>query len=198
MNKKLFFFCLGAVGVALGIGVVFFSSHQSKEKTASTESHVPALVATITQPTITIKDIILKEHGKDKHYELMVKAKESTVHHVTDSIECKNVACNITHQGKPIAHLSAEKSFVDRQGKNVIFAGPVKGSFKDISMQGRDINYNFSQQIITTDQQTTYTHASFNLSAQQSVVDIKKQKIILKNGVRSEFLSRPAANEGAD
>ncbi len=198
MNKKFLFFYLLALGAALGIGAVFFAPHQPKEKIAIAEPQAPSLVATTTQPTIIIKDIVLKERGKNKQYELTVKAKESTVYHATDKIECTSVACSITHQGKSIAQLTAEKSIVDRQAKNVIFAGPVKGMFKDIVMQGHDINYNFSQQFIATDQQATYTHESFNLSAQQSFVDINSQKIILKNGVRSEFSYRPTANKSSD
>mgnify|MGYP001596577399 CR=1 FL=1 len=202
MNKTFLFLGLLTTGFLLSIGIIFFTTRHQKnhqdQPIQALQQNDSTLVVTTTQPTITIKDIVLKEHGKNKHYELTVKAKESTVYHATNKIECKNVACTITHQRKPIAQLTAEKSLVDRLGKNVIFAGPVKGTFKDIAMQGRDINYNFSQQCITTYQHATYNHASFNLSAQQSFVDIKAQKIILKNGVRSEFSYRPTADKSGN
>ena len=99
MKKSFIFSALVIAGIVFGIVMMFFSSRQNKDLCSvpmATTPQTPSLVATTSQPIITIKDIVLKERGKDKHYELMVKAKESTVHHATDTIECTNVSCNVT------------------------------------------------------------------------------------------------------
>jgi lipopolysaccharide export system protein LptC len=146
-------------------------------------------------PAITVKDVTLRETDKKKGYELVITAKESKFHYVSDVVECYNVMCKILRNGTQVASLYSHKSLVDRLGKFVLCSGVVKGFFKEVTFNGSDICYNFSTQVVFSDKTITYTHPLFTLSANKSKVDINAQKIELCNGVRSEFLYGSASHK---
>jgi hypothetical protein len=149
---------------------------------------------TSTAPAITIKDMQLHESEKKKGYELIVNAKESQFNQIANTIECNTVTCSIFQHGIHVAHINSSKSLIDRVSKNVTFAGSVHGLFKELTMHGSDICYNFSTNTVQTDKTMTYTHPFFNFSAKQCNVNIASQKIIMGNGVRSEFLYSAASH----
>ncbi len=182
----------------------FFERHHQQQPDLYPQSlpkNIDAMNSTDTGLTpsmsaITIKDVTLRETDKKKGYELVVTAKESKFHYVSDVVECYNVLCRILRNGVSVASLYADKSLVDRQGKFIVCSGPVKGFFKEVVFEGSDISYNFSTQLVNTDKTITYTHQDFKFSANKSNIDINAQKIDMHNGVYSEFLYGSAANNG--
>ncbi len=191
----LFFLCLSSISLFWWFGDKIIENQSSSEQQSYNEKKQPTdTTQTPTMPTIIIKDALLKESDKQKGYELAVEAKESHFHHTSDTIECQKVSCNILHYGTQIAHIYAEKTFIDRPGKHALFTGLVHGSLKDLSFKGQDIAYNYSTQIVTTDKIMTYTHPLFQFSAQNSFFDINAQTIHMKNGIRSEFSYCAASN----
>lgn len=149
---------------------------------------------TRSEPTITIRDITLHEAEKCKGYEMVVTAQESRFHNVSDIVECCNVHCKISKHGQSMATVQATTSRIDRPKRIVTFQGPVQGTFKDLIFHGCDISYNFSDQIVTSDKTTTYTHPLFRFCAQQSTVNINAGTIQMSKGVQSEFSCRAASN----
>jgi hypothetical protein len=179
-------------------GVYFFITQQPNENTTLEKKDINATTTdtgiTPTAPSITMQNITLKEIERRKGYELVVTAKESTFHHLSDTVECSSVACTIKQQGSDVAHLFSEKSHVDRMKKNVMLSGQVKGLFKDMALEGSDICYDFSTNLVSTQKTMKYEHPAFTFSANSSCVDINTQKIKMQNGVRSELLYRTTAN----
>lgn len=153
----------------------------------------------ITPPTtenaeIIIKDLILKEIEKQKKLEVVVNASEGKILNSTDKIECKNITCALKHQTVKIADLHANNAIIQKNTKNIFLAGGTVGHIYDMTIQGYDIRFNSSNQTLSTNKESIYTHKNFMLSAKKSLVDIKQNKIILSNGVKSEILNSSASN----
>jgi hypothetical protein len=148
-------------------------------------------------PTITIKGITIKESDKVKGYDFVITANESNFNHLSSQIECYDILCNIFRNKNPIASVHAEKSFIDRLSKKILFGGPVKGAIKNLSFSGNDVFYNFSTQKVHTQKSITFSHPNFTFSANHSTVDINSQKIQMSKGVYSEILSDPTPNNSS-
>jgi len=189
LSRRFLFFIIGFL-FAIGGIVVFVHQPPPAPQSLPTNITTPPAVESLVSPTlpmIAIKNITLHETDKNKKYELIVTAEESTFHHIDDSIECNHVTCSIVHNGAHIAALSAEKSLLNRLAHCVTLTGLVKGTLKELGLYGCDITYNFSTQTVSTDKTTTYTHPQFLFSAQKSFVYVNEQKIEMSGGVHSEF-----------
>lgn len=191
MKKKVFVFITVFLASSIVGYLLFqevFSPKQCDDKNKN-EATVPQ------NASIVIQNLTLREVEKSKGYELIVNAQQSTFHHISEVVECKNVSCKIMQKGLALANIHAQKSFVDRTSKHVLFSGDVKGNFKDLIIDGSDICYNFSTQTVGTDNKITYTHPLFNFSANKSTINIKTNTIEMGKGVYSEFLYRAATDK---
>ena len=65
--------------------------------------------------------------------------------------------------------------------------GEVRGNFKELNILGSDINYNFSAQTLETDKTITYTYPQLKLTAQQSFIDLRDNRIEMSGGVITEI-----------
>lgn len=146
--------------------------------------------------TISMKNITLRKREKHKDYELIISAQESLFYRESDTISCKDITCNITHSGNTVANIHAERSTIDQKKKIILFPGIAHGKVRNLFIEGKDFMYNFSDQIITTDQTVTYTHPLFTLSAQHSTISITEQTIHMDKGVYSEISYNATANNG--
>src|SRR5271157_4327251 len=104
INLLLFILCFCSVGLVAWF--LINNSMKSNDKSAPRASQPLPTVMTDTTtsstiPTITIKDVTLRETEKHKEYELVVTAQESRFHHVSDVVECCNVLCKINKKGTP-------------------------------------------------------------------------------------------------
>jgi hypothetical protein len=197
MSKHIIVLIIAAAGLLIAGAIWDATQLQPPSKTSETVSQEPEKSEhddPSVHSIITVKDITLHECEKRKGYELVVKAHESKFCPSSGSVECCSVMCNITRNGTSVAALHAEKSLIDRIARHVIFAGPVAGSLKDLQVQGFDLQYNFSTQTVQTNKKICYKHPSFTLQAGASIVDVNAQKIVMVNGVCSEFLYSTAAD----
>jgi len=143
---------------------------------------------------IIIKDLILKEVEKHKGLEFVINASEGKILNSTDKIECKNIACVLNNNHKKVADLRSNNAVIQKTTKNVFLSGPTVGHTCDMTICGQDISYNYSNQMLTTKKEISYSHQLFSLIAKKSYVDLKNNKIVMSGGVRSEFLNGPAGN----
>ena len=143
---------------------------------------------------IIIKDLILKEIEKQKKLEVIVNAGEGKILNSTDKIECKNITCALKNKSIQIADLHANDAMIQKNTKNVFLSGATIGHIFDITIQGRDIKFDYSNQTLSTNKESTYSHKNFTLSARRSDVDLKQNKIVMSNGVKSEILNSSAGN----
>lgn len=146
----------------------------------------PAQPASSSKPTMVIQNITLKEKEKKNGYDLIIKAQEGSFNHITDQVMCHNVLCTLVNKKTTMAQLFAPDSQVDRRNKIMTLDGPVKGFLKELAFQGKDLTYNYSTQILTTSHSVTYTHPNFTLTAEQSNISVRQQKMEMKN-VWSQF-----------
>lgn len=145
-------------------------------------------------PTITIKNITIKEADPTHGYELTVTAKESMFLNNIERITCNGVRCNITKHGVQQANLMAKSAHVERARKEVFFEGPARGVLKDLTFFTSDVLYNFATQTVTTTKTTVLKHPSFTVTAPQSHIDIHNHVITMRGGVHTEFLNSPTPN----
>lgn len=143
---------------------------------------------------IIIKDLILKEVEKHKGLEFVINASEGKILNSTDKIECKNIACVLNNNHKKVADLRSNNAVIQKTTKNVFLSGTTVGHTCDMTICGRDISYNYSNQMLSTKKEICYSHKLFSLVAKKSHVELKNNKIIMSGGVRSEFLNGPAGN----
>lgn len=200
MNRPLFYSLIG-IGTGTLIGTILFLVWYSTTPLQQEDLGKPIQAPTITEsePTttrdavtsITIKDLTLKELEKNKELEVIINAHECKFLQPSDMVECAQVTCTLLDHKVPSALLKTDKAFINRAKKNIFFSGSVFGTVKDIVIQGNDINYNFSQQILYTDKTTTYHHPDFSIHAKKSFIDIKNNRIELFDGVINEFIIRP-------
>lgn len=152
----------------------------------------------ISSPLICMKEITLHEYIND-YYELELTTQESCLDRTQETILCNNVACKILHHGVQIAWAQGKRARMNKTKKTLFLSGGAQGAWNELLFAGDKIHYNFLTNIIWTHQPITYTHPSFTLSAQKSVIDLNKQKIYMNDGVTSEFyIARPPTTAVSD
>lgn len=144
---------------------------------------------------IIIKDLILKEIEKHKSLQVIINAHEGKIIHSDNTIECKKIKCSLCDKNRQIADLMSENATIDKTTKNVLLNGETIVHFDNMTINGNDIYYNYSNQTLNTDKKTKYNHPNFNISAQQSRIDFKKNEINMSGGVKSEFLNCPTEDD---
>lgn len=200
-NKTLCF-----VGLSVIVPGIFWFWPFKKNKSAQQPCKVvldEKCTGTTENAEIIIKDLILKEIEKQKKIEVVVNAGEGKILNSTDKIECKNIRCALKNQNIKIADLHANDAIIQKNTKNVLLSGATVGHIYDMTIQGCDIEFNYSTQTLSTDKESNYSHKNFMISAKKSLVDIKQNKIIMSNGVKSEIvnssvLNSPASNHNGD
>jgi hypothetical protein len=186
------------ITVAVALCTAGFIAHHVKRPTAIITQTDAATVkpsdttVTPSAPTITIKNITIKEADPTHGYELTVTAKESMFLNNIERITCNGVRCNITKNGMQQANLVAKTAHVERTRKEVFFEGPARGVLKDLTFFTSDVLYNFATQTVTTTRTTVLKHPSFTVTAPQSNIDIHNHVITMRGGVHTEFLNSAA------
>jgi hypothetical protein len=143
---------------------------------------------------IIIKDLILKEIEKQKNLEVIINAGEGKILNATDKIECKNITCSLKKQNLKVADLHADNAIIQKNTKNVLLSGATVGHIYDMTIHGCDVKFTHATQTLSTNKESKYSHKNFTLSAKKSLVDIKKNKIIMSNGVSSEIVNSVPLN----
>lgn len=182
--------CLGLLLGAASLGI-FFVPRSADLATPSIASSPSAL----SRPTIVMKNIAIHEYEKSHKYEFILTAEEGTFDHNSENVACLQTKCQILCQGTSLGLIHAQKSLLDQHKKQILFQGPLHATYKDLDIQGSDIEYNFLRNIVATKKTIVYSHPLFSLSAHESIFDIKAEKIFMQNGVRTEFSGSPAANK---
>ena len=77
---------------------------------------------------------------------------------------------------------------MQKKKKIIFLQGKVLGYFYELNIEGNDLNYDFSNQIITTSKETTYNYPKLHFIAKKSLFDIKENTIEMINGVKCEIL----------
>ena len=196
--KSLFFFSISLFVLVAGC---FWLYKKTGPKTISQKvikSEAKSSAYLEENAEIVIKDLILKEVEKHKGLEFIINASEGKILNSTDKIECKNIACVLNDNHKKIADLRSNNAVIHKTTKNVFLSGNTVGHTFDMTICGQDISYNYSNQMLTTSKKICYSHKLFSLVAKKSHVDLKNNKIVMSDGVRSEFLNSPAGNDNAD
>ncbi len=196
MNRKVFY-TITVGGIILILVMVllmlWYAARPQKKKQPSTKPVNTESIATgqnssiESMANITIKDLTLKELEKKKDIEVIVNAKECKFLQFSDTVECSQVTCTLLDHKIPSAQITTNKALINRKNKNIFFAGVVQGTMKNLAITGADINYDFAQQILQTNQNALYTHPDFKISSQKSFIDIKNNRIEFSGGVINEF-----------
>jgi LPS export ABC transporter protein LptC len=141
-------------------------------------------------PEMIIKGFSIQENLKNKDEVLILNSEEGRVFRKSNQIECINLSCNLHRKENEIAQLKSKNALVDRDKKIVFLQGKVLGYFYELNIEGNDMNYDFSNQIIKTEQPINYIHPNLNLIAKQSTFDIKESQIEMNGGVKCKILNQ--------
>ncbi len=191
-NKLL---CLVVASIAIS-GIFLFWPFK-KEPTIKNFSKTDLegkYTGTTENAEIIIKDLLLKEIEKQKNLEVVVNAGEGKILNSTDKIKCKNITCSLKNQNMKVADLHANNATIEKNTKNVLLSGPTVGHIYDMTIKGCDIQFTHSTQTLSTNKESLYSHKNFILSAQISLIDIKKNTIMMSNGVKSEIINGTTLN----
>jgi LPS export ABC transporter protein LptC len=145
-------------------------------------------------PEIIIREFRMRHAYDDKNESWTISSKIGKIYKASNKIDCSNVLCQLKIKDQEVAQLYSKKSIVNRNNKNIFLAGPVTGNFKELKINGQDINYNFSDQTISSKQALSYTYPNFTLKAKQSCLYIKENKIEMSGGIRTEILNNTTHN----
>ncbi|MCK4650849.1 LPS export ABC transporter periplasmic protein LptC [Candidatus Babeliales bacterium] len=152
----------------------------------------------LTLPQIIIKEFKMKETSKNKHESWKLISREGKIYKTSNIIECENVSCQLKRGKEEIASIYSYKSILDRNKKNIFLTGKVTGNFKELKIEGSDINYNFSNQTIKTKKVLNYTYPNFNITAAESYFDIKKNRIKMSKGIKTEISNNTTSNNSTN
>lgn len=199
IKKNLVITSLIYIAIFLAIGTFiskYFFPQNDFRKIKETDNIIESAKKLVEQqetilPEITIQDFHMKEinEEKSKNEIWILNSKRGKIFKKTNTIECTDVHCTLIRDDENIANLQANKSILDRNTKRVFLSGLVSGNLKELNILGKNINYDFSNQTLKTNNALTYTYPNFTLTAQQSFVDLKENKIEMKNGIKTEILS---------
>jgi LPS export ABC transporter protein LptC len=196
-NKSRIAIIIAVAVILSAIGVIAHRRHVPVAVQAPANAvDVKPSEATVTPtaPTITIKNITLKETDPARGYELTVSAKESMFLNNIEHITCNGVRCNITKNGEERARLIAKTARIERARKEVFFDGPARGILKDLTFFTSDVLYNFATQTVTTTRTTVLKHPSFTVTAPHSHIDLHNHVVTMSGGVHAEFSNSSATN----
>ncbi len=149
---------------------------------------------TINVPEIIVQNFNIKEISQDKKDLWVLTSKEGKIFKKLNQIECIDTVCFLREDDQEIALLKAEKSILDQNSKSLFLYGPVSGNFRELKLYGQNLKYNISDHTIRTQNQLTYWYLNFKLDAQETVLNLKENKIEMKNGVKTEILNNPTGN----
>lgn len=181
--------------LTLIIGIIFYLQKPRPIPEQPTTIHNTKLTSTQESITgVTIKNVVLKEFEKNKIYEIIVNAQECKFSPTNNLIECLQVTCTLLNRKKEAAYIQTDTATIDKATQNIFFGGNVTGQYNDLFINTSDIIYNYNNQQLITKKQASYFHPLFNISAQQSSIDIKKNRIELTGNVINEFLYRSTGN----
>jgi LPS export ABC transporter protein LptC len=185
----LFFalFCLGLYLIKPNITSLFF-------KAATKKSTKKQKIKT-TEPEITIQNFNVKEISKDKKDLWVLNSKEGKIFKKLNQIECIQTTCFLKEADQEIALLKTERSVFDQNRKNLFLYGPVCGNFRELNFTGKNLNYDVANHIVNTKEQLTYWYSNFKLYAQETVFNLKENKIEMKNGIKTEILNYSTSND---
>jgi len=189
-HKNLFFFILSFAFTGLMVLAIFnykssINLQLINKKIVFQKKEMPK---PYVSPEMIIKDFSIQENLKNKDEVLILNSEEGRVFRKSNQIECKNLSCNLFRKETQIAKLESKTSLVDRDKKIVFLQEKVTGNFYDLKFEGKDLNYDFSNQTITTKQPLNYAYPNLNFVAKQSTFDLKENKIEMNDGVRCEIL----------
>ena len=157
----------------------FFNNHSTKFLTQKKSEK--------NRCEIIMKHIKLKEIKRDKKTGWVLTSPESKFFQSLNVIECTEATCTLLTNDTDVATLYAKKSIINRLKNNIFIPESFKINFKGLNMKGREILYTFSSHQLTTNKNAYYSHKNFSLSAEKSLIDLKKNRIVLDKGVESKF-----------
>ncbi|MBD3231670.1 LPS export ABC transporter periplasmic protein LptC [Candidatus Dependentiae bacterium] len=194
MSKSKFLIILSVfIFVFIILGVVCFYLNDYKRK------NIDVLVSNDScsannKPDMRVQDFSIKEILKNKKESLILRSKEGRIFNKENKIECDYVRCKLQKNKNQIAKFKSNRSFFDREKKEVFFKGDVKGLVGELKILGKDISYNFVHQKAATNQQLDYFCPAFNVSAQNSILNLEKNLIEMDGGIKCEILNNSAGN----
>ena len=181
-NRRLALFLLIAAGCTSGYLAL---SRKNKERAQQqTEGDVQT---NDIAPEITMNNFVLRQIVDPTKSGWIISAKKSDIFHGAKTVELDEVECKMMQAHKEIAVLHAQKTFIDQESKNVQLFGPVHGDFNDLTVEGHNFNYCFSQNVITSKEQAIYKNPDFTITAEKSRIDLGQKKAFLSGGVKTEF-----------
>jgi LPS export ABC transporter protein LptC len=145
-------------------------------------------------PEIIIREFKMKHACDNKKESWAISSKIGKIYKISNKIDCSNVLCQLRIKNQEIAQLHSDKSIVNRNNKNIFLCGPVTGNFRELKINGQDINYNFSDQTISSEKPLHYAYPNFHLKAKQSCLYLNKNKIEMSGGIRTEILNNTTGN----
>jgi len=104
-----------------------------------------------------------------------------------NEIICKGVIFNLITKNNQVANLNSENLVVNSKTKDIFLKGAINGSFDDIELLGEDFYYKFDKHVISSKSKMQLKHPSFNLTSQNTSIDVKNKKIVLSGRVESVF-----------
>lgn len=140
-----------------------------------------------SMPEIIIHKFAIQELLKNKADVLFLKAEESKIFKSKNQIECITAFCEFKRNNKQILFIQSQKALFDKNKKMIFLFGPTNGQFDKLKIIGKDILYNYSNKTIKTEQKLTYYYPNFSLSTNCSFIDLEKELIDMKNGVKTEI-----------
>ena len=189
LKIKIIFFLLFLIPILLLTGYTI-KKFFLKKKTSFTTKDITEKKEPNT-PEIIIKNFCIQEKNKNNTDSWILKSKKSKIFKKTNVIECNDASCTLKKNDKEFAILKSHKSLLDRNKNQLFLYGPVTGNYKDLRLEGKEINYNFSNQTIDTKNNLRYFYPNFKLNAQESFFDLKLNRIEMKNGIRCEITPNP-------
>ena len=146
---------------------------------------------------VVIHGVALQEAQYDKKngmYTINVRANKSYFSRTSDVITCSGIRCDVNNEKGIFATFKADISLVNRVKKHMFFPRRIVGDVDAFKIIGSNAHYDLPTNYMTFESPIFCKHPLFSLVANQGSFDIKKKKISLSNGIRTEFLNRPTGN----